>query len=61
MSLPKDPAALAEDQAHEASDTLSWQLASARAAVVKHHARLVDQLDAQGPHRPPFEDGNASD
>ena len=61
MSLSPDSAPLPEHEAAEASETLQWQVASARAAVVKHHARLVGQLDAQGAPLPPFCDGHKPD
>jgi hypothetical protein len=57
MTLPPEPAHI-PDEAEAASAALHWQMASARAAVAKHHARLVDQLDADAPDSaetgPPF-------
>ena len=61
MSFSPDSVSPPEPEAAEVSDTLQWQVASARAAVVKHHARLVGQLDAQGAPRPPFSDDPKSD
>jgi hypothetical protein len=45
MNTPPEPASFLDDDADSASESLRWQLASARAAVAKHHARLIDQLD----------------
>ena len=45
MNIPPEPASFSDDEADMACESLSWQVASARAAVAKHHARLIDQLD----------------
>lgn len=45
MTIPPEPASFSDDEADMACESLSWQVASARAAVAKHHARLIDQLD----------------
>ncbi|CAN7284039.1 hypothetical protein [Brevundimonas sp. LjRoot202] len=45
MNVPPEPASFSEDDAEMACESLPWQVASARAAVAKHHARLIDQLD----------------
>lgn len=45
MIIPPEPASFSNDDADAACESLPWQIASARAAVAKHHARLIDQLD----------------
>jgi hypothetical protein len=45
MNIPPEPASFSDDDADAACESLPWQVASARAAVAKHHARLIDQLD----------------
>lgn len=45
MNIPPEPASFSDDDADAACESLCWQVASARAAVAKHHARLIDQLD----------------
>lgn len=45
MNIPPEPASFSDDDADAACQSLPWQVASARAAVAKHHARLIDQLD----------------
>ena len=45
MNIPPEPASFSNDDADAACESLPWQMASARAAVAKHHARLIDQLD----------------
>jgi hypothetical protein len=45
MNIPPEPASFPDDDADTACKSLPWQVAAARAAVAKHHARLIDQLD----------------
>lgn len=45
MNIPPEPASFPDDDADAACESLSWQVVSARAAVARHHARLVDQLE----------------
>ena len=61
MTLPPESASFTDAEAAEGSESLQLQIASARAAVVKHHARLVDQIDADTPGAAPFETGPSSD
>lgn len=44
MNIPPEPASFSNDEADVACESLPWQIASARAAVARHHARLIDQL-----------------
>lgn len=45
MNIPPEPASFSDDDADTACESLRCQVAAARAAVAKHHARLIDQLD----------------
>lgn len=45
MNIPPEPVSFSDDDADRACESLPWQVVSARAAVAKHHARLIDQLD----------------
>ncbi|WP_156459577.1 hypothetical protein [Brevundimonas sp. Root1279] len=58
MSLPPETVSFTEDEAVAVSESIPEQIASARAAVAKHHARLVDQLDSDGRGPAPFESGS---
>lgn len=55
MTVPPEPTSFGDDEAEAACEALHWQMASARAAVVKHHARLIDQLDVGAPDEPTIE------
>lgn len=61
MTVPVESASFTDAEAADASESLQLQIASARAAVAKHHARLVDQIDAETPGAAPFETGTSSD
>lgn len=52
MKIPPESPSFSDEELEAAAEALKWQAASARAAGAKHRARLVDQLESQGPEEP---------